>query len=194
MNIWERSGVKKGDLVCIVGIGFLGALLVQLCVNAGARVVALSQRPTAIQIGKKLGAEVLSITHTADVIERFQELFGGEFADVVIEATGKAKPLELAAELTRVRGRLVIAGYHQDGLREINLQLWNWRGFDVINAHERDEWRYVRGIERAVHAVQEKQFDYLPLITHTFPLEKLGTALQLTRDRPEGFMKAVVTM
>ena len=38
-------------------------------------------------------------------------------------------------ELTRVRGRLVVAGYHQDGPRQVDMQLWNWRGLDVINAH-----------------------------------------------------------
>ena len=37
-----------------------------------------------------------------------------------------------------LRGKLVIAGYHQDGPRQVNMQLWNWRGLDVINAHERD--------------------------------------------------------
>jgi len=54
----------------------------------------------------------------------------------VIEAAGQQWPLDLATELTRERGRLIIAGYHQDGPRQINMQLWNWRGLDVINAHE----------------------------------------------------------
>ena len=72
------------------------------------------------------------------IIERVRELTGGTFCDRVIEAVGKQWPLDLAAELTREGGRLVIAGYHQDGPRQVNMQLWNWRGFDVVNAHERD--------------------------------------------------------
>ena len=66
----------------------------------------------------------------------------------MIEAVGKQWPLDLAAELTREGGRLVIAGYHQDGPRQVNMQLWNWRGFDVANAHERDPQVAVRGHAR----------------------------------------------
>ena len=31
------------------------------------------------------------------------------------------------------------------------------------------------------------------LYTHTYPLERLGDALDATRDRPDGFLKALVT-
>ena len=35
--------------------------------------------------------------------------------------------------------------------------------------------------------------DPAPLFTHRFPLDRLGEALELTRQRPDGFMKALVT-
>jgi threonine dehydrogenase-like Zn-dependent dehydrogenase len=111
----------------------------------------------------------------------------------VIEAVGKQWPLDLAAELTKERGRLVIAGYHQDGPRQVNMQMWNWRGLDVINAHERDPAIYMSGIREAVEAVQSGRLDPSPLYTHRYALEDLGTALDNTRDRPDGFVKALVT-
>lgn len=49
--------------------------------------------------------------------EQVLELTQGRLCDRVIEAVGAQKPLDLASELTRERGRLVIAGYHQDGRR-----------------------------------------------------------------------------
>ncbi len=73
------------------------------------------------------------------------------------------------------------------------MQLWNWRGLDVINAHERDPAVYVQGIREAVDAVSEGRLDPTPLMTHEFPLERLGEALDATRDRPDGFLKALVT-
>jgi threonine dehydrogenase-like Zn-dependent dehydrogenase len=112
----------------------------------------------------------------------------------VIEAVGKQWPLDLAAELTRERGRLIIAGYHQDGPRQVNMQLWNWRGLDVINAHERDQAVYIQGIRDAVDAVASGRLDPDPLYTHTYPLDRLGEALDATRDRPDGFLKALVTL
>ena len=48
----------------------------------------------------------------------------------------------------------VVAGYHQDGPRKVNMQLWNWRGIDVVNAHERDPKTYIQGIREAVDAVR----------------------------------------
>jgi threonine dehydrogenase-like Zn-dependent dehydrogenase len=110
----------------------------------------------------------------------------------VIEATGQQWPLDLAAELTSVRGRLIIAGYHQDGPRQVNMQLWNWRGLDVINAHERDQSIYMKGIREAVDAAARGELPFQSLCTHTFPLEQLSEAFQLLRSRPDGFVKALV--
>jgi threonine dehydrogenase-like Zn-dependent dehydrogenase len=123
-----------------------------------------------------------------------RELTGGSFCDVTIEAVGKQWPLDLAGELTRERGRMVVAGYHQDGLRQVNMQLWNWRGLDVINAHERDPLVYRDGIQAAVQAVAEGRLDPSPLYTHRYPLDRLADALNDTRDRPQRFMKALVMM
>jgi threonine dehydrogenase-like Zn-dependent dehydrogenase len=110
----------------------------------------------------------------------------------VIEAVGKQWPLDLAAELTSEGGRLVIAGYHQDGPRQVNMQLWNWRGFDVVNAHERDPAVAVRGMREAVEAIERGVIDPRLLITHRYSLDRLGDALNATRDRPGNFVKAVV--
>ncbi|MFC7608265.1 MDR/zinc-dependent alcohol dehydrogenase-like family protein [Teichococcus aestuarii] len=99
-----------------------------------------------------------------------------------------------AGELTAERGRLVVAGYHQDGPRQVNMWLWNWRGIDVINAHERDPEIYMAGMREALEAVASGRLDPAPLYTHRFPLDRLAEALDATRDRPDGFLKAVVTM
>jgi threonine dehydrogenase-like Zn-dependent dehydrogenase len=195
MNIFRRSEIKAGDTVAIVGIGFLGALLTQLAKGAGARVIAISRRPFSLEFARQFGADhaiVMDDHHR--IISDVKALTGETFCDVVIEAVGKEWPLNLSAELTKERGRLIIAGYHQDGLRSVNVQLWNWRGLDVINAHERDPAIYLRGMNEAVAVVAEGRLTPGPLYTHRFPLERLGEALRLARDRPDGFMKALIHM
>ncbi|WP_244622825.1 MDR/zinc-dependent alcohol dehydrogenase-like family protein [Microvirga brassicacearum] len=193
MNIFRRSNIKAGQTVAIIGIGFLGAILTQLATNAGARVIAISRRSFSLDIARTMGAaETIRMEDHNDIIARLKELTGGVFCDLVIEAVGKQWPLDLAAEITRERGRLIIAGYHQDGPRQINMWLWNWRGLDVINAHERDPKIYLQGIREAVDAVASGRVDPRSLYTHFFPLERLDDALNATRDRPEGFLKALV--
>jgi len=62
----------------------------------------------------------------------------------------------------------------------------------VINAHERDPAVYVEGMRAAVEAVVSGRLDVAPLLTHSFPLEALGGALDAMRDRPGRFLKAWV--
>ena len=192
-NIFRRSAITAGQTVAIVGIGFLGAVLTRLASAAGARVIAISRRPFALEIARRMGAsEAIVMDDHYAIIEQLRSLTDGVFCDVVIEAVGKQWPLDLAAELTRERGRLVIAGYHQDGPRQVNMQMWNWRGLDVINAHERDPNVYLSGMRAAIDAVATGTLDPTPLYTHGYRLEELGAALDATRDRPGGFMKATV--
>ena len=194
MNIFRRSEIAPGQTVAIVGIGFLGAILTRLASEAGARVIAVSRRPFSLEVARAMGAaETIPMADHEGIIGAVKELTGGAFCDRVIEAVGKQWPLDLSAELTRERGRLIIAGYHQDGPRQVNMQLWNWRGLDVINAHERDPEVYMAGIRAAVAAVTSGRLDPRPLYTHVYPLERLGEALDATRDRPDGFLKALVT-
>ena len=192
-NIFRRSDIRTGQTVAIVGIGFLGAILVKLAASAGSREIAISRRDVSLELAREMGAaETIPMHDHRHIIERTRELTDGTFCDRVIEAVGKQWPLDLSAELTREGGRLIIAGYHQDGPRQVNMQLWNWRGFDVVNAHERDPTVSLQGMREAVEAIECGLIDPKLLITHRYPLERLGEALDATRDRPGNFVKAVV--
>ncbi len=192
-NIFRRSEIKAGDTVAIVGIGFLGALLTQLAKNAGATVYAISRRPFSLDFARQFGAdEIIVMDDHWRILEEVKRLTGERFCDVVIEAVGKQWPLDLSAELCRERGRLVVAGYHQDGPRQVNMQLWNWRGLDVINAHEREQKVYTGGIAAAAEQVAAGKMTPQALYSHEFALDGLHEALELTRTRPDGFMKALI--
>mgnify|MGYP002777951851 CR=1 FL=1 len=195
VNIFARADVQAGYTVAVVGVGFLGALLCRLAADAGARVIAVSRRPFARDVARQYGAhELVAMDDHHGVIDRVRALTGGRFCERVIECTGAQWPLDLAGELTAERGRLVIAGFHQDGPRQVNMFLWNWRGLDVVNAHERDPAVYVDGMRRAVDLVADGRLDPRPLYTHRFPLDHLGDALDAARERPDGFLKALVTV
>jgi threonine dehydrogenase-like Zn-dependent dehydrogenase len=195
VNIFRRCNIRPGSNVAIIGIGFLGAILTRLASNLNANVIAISRRPFSLDIAHRMGAtHVIPMDDHWKIIDKVRELTGGVFCDVTIEAVGKQWPIDLAGEITRERGRLVIAGYHQDGLRQVNMQLWNWRGFDIVSAHERDPKVYLRGMQAAVDTVTSGKLDPAPLYTHRFPLEKLNEALDMTAERPDGFLKALIMM
>jgi threonine dehydrogenase-like Zn-dependent dehydrogenase len=195
MNILRRSDIQAGQQVAVIGIGFLGALLVQLARHAGAEVIAVSRRQASLALARDMGASaIVPMNDHREIIEEVSECTAGRLCDRVIEATGKQWPLDVAGELVREGGRLVIAGYHQDGPRQVNMQQWNWKGIDVINAHERDRQVYIRGIKEAIEAVEAGILSPDSLYTHRYPLARLGDALEATRDRRDGFVKALVEM
>ncbi|HEU4961190.1 MAG TPA: zinc-binding dehydrogenase [Sphingomonas sp.] len=194
-NIFRRSDIRAGQTVAIIGIGFLGAVLTKLASDAGARVIAISRRQSSLDLATHYGAaEAIVMDDHYAIIDRVKELTGGRLCERVIEAVGKQWPLDLAGELVGEGGKLVVAGYHQDGPRQVSMQMWNWKGIDVINAHERDRAVQRRGIEEAAETVASGRFDPAPLYTHRYPLERLGDALDATRDKPEGFVKALVVL
>jgi len=193
MNILERSDIHHGQSVAIVGAGFLGLLLTQLAADAGAHVVALSHRASALQLAMTMGAE--ETVRTQDDgrdAGRALPITQGAGFHRVIEVGGTQSTLDLASALCGEYARLVIAGYHQDGLRQVNMQQWNWRGIDVVNAHERDMNRYVSGMNEAIAAALEGRLDPFPLFTHSLALNSLNEGFELMRDRPDGFVKALL--
>jgi threonine dehydrogenase-like Zn-dependent dehydrogenase len=184
VNVFRRSAISSGDTVAVVGVGFLGGLVAQLAARAGARVVGISRRAAALDVARAMGAgEVVALDDAGGI---------GLEADVVVEAAGTQRTLDVASGLVRTRGRLVIAGFHQDGSRTVDMQSWNWRGIDVINAHERDPAIYLEGIRLAAEAVADGGLDPSPLYTHRFPLDRVDEALTAATERPDGFVKALV--
>jgi 2-desacetyl-2-hydroxyethyl bacteriochlorophyllide A dehydrogenase len=193
VNVMRRAGIRSGQHVAVVGIGFLGAVLVRLAALAGAQVTAITRRKFALDVAASLGATTqVALTDAWETINNAKAANNQQEFDVVIEVTGLQAPLDVASQLTGTRGRLVIAGYHQDGLRQIDMQLWNWRGIDVVNAHERDSQVYVEGMREAARLVESGALPLDLLITHVFPIEQAAEAFRCAVERPDGFLKATV--
>jgi len=193
LSIHAKARVQAGETVAIIGIGFIGALLTQLASGDGARVIAVSRRQESLDLALKCGAaEVIPMEDHWQIIEGIRHLTGGRLADTTIEAVGLQWPLDLAAEITREGGRLVIAGYHQDGPRQVNMQLWNWRAFEIVNAHERDQAKMMEAMRQAVATMASGRIDVTPLLSGPWPLERLGEVLDATRDKPGAFVKGWV--
>lgn len=193
MNIFNRSAIEKDQTVAIVGMGFLGLLLTQLIKAAGAKVIGVSRREFSLQAAEYQRADhSIVMEDHYEVIAKVKEITDGAFCDRVIEVTGKEWPLNLSIELTKEKGKLIVAGFHQDGMRQVNMQLLNWRGIDMISAHERDPQQYITGIKNAIQAIEEGRLNPFPLFTHSFLLQEADHAFFKLTDRPDGFIKALI--
>ena len=193
MNIFNRSDIHAGQTVAVVGCGFLGLLLIQLIKSRGAKVIAISKREFSLKAAEEAGAdEMIPMDDHYEIIEKVKNITGELLFQRVIEATGKEWPLNLSIELTAEKGKLIVAGFHQDGMRNLNVQMLNWRGIDMISAHERDPKQYIKGIKDAIKAIRRNKMDPFPFFTHRFSLDEMDIAFHHLTERPDGFIKALI--
>jgi threonine dehydrogenase-like Zn-dependent dehydrogenase len=183
----ERVVVAESTLVELPddGLPFPGEALA-CAVNVVRRARIRPHDRVAIVGMGFLGNAVAQLVPDATHVRR-DTTVAGEF-ERVIECAGSQSALDTASRLVATGGVLVVAGFHQDGPRTVDMQSWNWRGIDVVNAHERHEPTIVAGMREAASGI----FDVSRLVTHALPLARLGDAFALAHSRPPGFVKAVV--
>ncbi len=184
INVIRRAG--PSELVAFVGFGYLAALCAQV-LPPGTRWLALSRRQESRALALRLGARAAYAFEEVP-----SELW--DSVPVVVEAAGVQQTLDFATWLTAYSGRLVLAGYHADGPRTVNMQSWNWKGIDVINAHGREPAVFVRALREGLRLIAERHLNPAALQTHEFSLEDAAAAFRAAEERPAGFVKAVVRL
>jgi len=111
----RRGEPQLGDTACVVGLGLVGQLTVQLLVASGVRVVGLDVVADRCRLAEKAGAAACEAPDAAG-LERIEQvladLTGGIGADQVYLTAGGSSngPVEAAARLARDRARIVDVG------------------------------------------------------------------------------------
>lgn len=190
----RRTRVELGDTVAIVGLGFMGLLMLQAVRRKGpARVIAIDIRDDVRDAARSFGADdVLHPDQVGDNLKVFRGSASAYGVDVAIETTGTQPGLTLAGQMVREHGMLSILGYHQGNPRSIDMELWNWKALDVLNAHERRIDYKADCMRRGIALIASGQIDVAPLITHRFALDQVDAAFGALQAKPEGFKKAIV--
>jgi len=182
----RRTRIVAGDRVAIVGVGYMGLLMLQLLpVTGTGSAVVIDPREDARSTALGFGA-----TEARSPDDVTPELHGS--FDVVVEATGTQPGLDLASELVREHGVLSILGYHVGARRSVDVQMWNWKAIDVVNAHVRRRDLLNEAIRRGLELTRQGKIHPGELVTHRFGLDDVGSAFHALETKPEGFIKAVV--
>jgi threonine dehydrogenase-like Zn-dependent dehydrogenase len=194
----ERTPVCLGDSCAVVGLGYMGLVMTDLIALKGAgRIFGIDVRPECEGMALRHGIDVfltpdrvpesMKLTKWADM-----DLNYG--LDVVCEVTGNASALKLAAEMAHQHGVLNIVGYHQDGPRIVDMELWNWKALTVINGHERREGFQVDCMKRALGLIAAGKLQLERLVTHEFPIDAVDEAFKALISKPHGYIKGVISL
>lgn len=184
INVIRRAGLA--DQLAFVGFGYLAAVCAQL-LPTGMRWIALSRRGESRTLALALGAQA---AYSFEQIPA--ELW--DSLPLVIECAGVQQTLDVGTWLTAYGGRLVIAGYHADGPRTVDMQSWNWKGIDVINAHDRRPAVFVRALHDGLRLIAERGLNLSALHTHEYELDHAAAAFQAAEHHPSGFVKGLVRL
>ncbi len=178
MNLLKPS---VGDWATIIGQGPIGLLMTQVAKLKGCRVIAVDVEDYRLDCAKRFGAEVCINPQNDDVTKRVREITG-RGSDVVVEAAGRIKTVELTPHIVRKAGKVCLVG--------------EFRG--RMNFGEADEacffTTYLSSVEypTAVDLVARNLLDVKGLITHRFKLADFEKAIETANNPAEKPLKVVV--
>ncbi|MFH8609728.1 bi-domain-containing oxidoreductase [Streptomyces sp. NPDC018029] len=206
-----RQGEPQlGEVALVIGLGLIGQLVVQLLTASGVRVVGADPDPARCELAARLGAVACGDPASGAVEAAVAELTGGHGVDQVYLAAGGGsnQPVELAAHLSRDRGRVVDIGKCRLDLpwnayyeKELDVRFSRSYGpgrYDPAYELEGRDYPigYVRWTERRnlacfLDLVARGRVDVAPLVSHIADFDDAVDTYQRLKD---GDLKAVAVL
>lgn len=185
-----------GEAVVVLGLGLLGQITVQLLKANGCRVLGIDLDEGKLNLARELGAEVCTTPDKAKTVVQDWSRGRGADAILVTAATPSNDPIELAGEISRMKGRVIVVGlvgmdvprniYY---LKELTLQIsmsygpgrydteYEERGHDYPFAYVR--WTEGRNLEAFFDLIANGSISVQKLISHRFAIERGEDAYKL---------------
>ncbi len=180
----HKIGIMLGDTVVIQGAGGLGLYGIAVAKEMGAgRVISLDKQDHRLEMAKAFGADVtinVEKMPQAQRLEMIKDLTHGVGADVVVEVCGSPDAVDEGMRMARVGGRYLLIG-------NINLDMagqvdpGNAVRFSktIVAVSVYQQWVIPRALDLLVRCKDRYPFD--KIISHTFPLEEINTAMDFAR-------------
>jgi predicted dehydrogenase/threonine dehydrogenase-like Zn-dependent dehydrogenase len=201
-----------GESVVVIGLGLLGQLAAQLLKANGCRVFGVDLDASKVELARRLGMDDGSAAGEGlkETILRWSRGRGAD-AVVITAATSSDEPVQLAGEVSRLKGRVVAVGLVGMNVprqvyfeRELTLRVsmsygpgrydpeYEERGHDYPLPYVR--WTEGRNLEAFLDTVAAGRVQTSPLVTHRFPIEEAGRAYGLiSGDAGEPYLAVLIT-
>jgi 6-hydroxycyclohex-1-ene-1-carbonyl-CoA dehydrogenase len=172
----RRGKVAAGDWVIVFGCGGVGLSLVQVAAAVGARVIAVDVKDAKLETARRFGATATLNPAAVPKLDKAVRALSGGGVDVAFEAVGKATAQEAALNCLKTGGRLVLVGYSPETL-PLNAGRVMFRELDIMGSLGCRPVDYPRAIE----LVRQGKVRLADMVTHRFPLERIGEAMDTLR-------------
>lgn len=197
----RRAQPQLGETVCVIGLGLLGQITVQLLKRAGCTVVGIDIMPDRLRLAKRLGADKLLNASLDDVnaeIAFFTEHYGVDSA-IITAASQSDTIVQQAMEVTRKKGKVVVVGDVGLNLqrapfyaKEIDFLISCSYGpgrYDASYEREGKDYPYAfvrwtenRNMQSFLSLIEQDKIDVHSLIAHEVPLHEVEKAYDLLKS------------
>jgi len=202
VNGVRYAGVQPYDNVVVVGLGFMGLMLIQgLSRTPLKTLVAVEFNDYRLGLAKEFGADLCLNPRDQNVTKEIYAVTDGVGADVVIEAAGSNSALESAVDLCGKQARLLIFANHI-GKRTLNLGIWHGKGLKVFNPSPMASLDFAKDFQAAVVLMKKGIYKLDKLITHSGTLDEaqrvfeasiVGYDSENIMSCEKGYIKGIIT-
>lgn len=187
----ESADLQIGDSVAVFAQGPIG-----LCATAGAKlkgaslIIAVDSDPTRMEMSRCMGADVVLDPTRGDVVEEIKHITVGRGVDVAVEALGTQATFENALRVLKPAGTLSSLGVYSGKLsvpqEPFAAGLGDHKIVTTLCPGGKERMR------RLMELVRYEKLDLTPLLTHTFPLERIAEAYNVFAERRDGVIKVAI--
>lgn len=207
---YRQAEMQLGETACVIGLGLLGQLLVQILRAGGMHVIGIDLVAIRCELAKKAGATVAMTPDDPSLINTVKRLTGGIGVDCVFLAAGGSSnaPVELAVEISRDRARVVDIGkmkldlpWNDYYMKEMDVRFsrsygpgrydpaYEERGIDYPVGYVR--WTERRNLASFLDLVAEGKVQLDPIVSSVRPFSE---AAHVYQEMAEGKGDAFVTL
>lgn len=209
----RQSEATFGESVAVIGLGLVGLLTVELLKAFGCKVIGMDVDSNKKELATELGVDLFIDLSKDDAVIETLNFTNGYGADSVLmtASTNLNTPIELAPQILRDRGTLVVVGVSKIDIprnpyykKEISVKfsrsygpgrydpVYEERGIDYPVGYVR--WTEKRNMEIFLSLISEGKLNLKPLISHKFKIEDYQKAYDLISGRTKSNLKPIAIL
>jgi len=186
----NRTSIKLGDNVVVIGAGVIGLMVLQVIRLMGARKVFVTDiADYRLSFAKKLGADEVINSKVEDSLKKVRELTSMKEVDAVLEAVGIQSTVQQAISMVGKGGKITVIGMLEKvmpvGMLDVVVKELDLKG---SYGYVPDEFKVALGL------INEGKVDVKSLITNVLSLTDIVQGFELLHKRVEGVVKVVIKL
>lgn len=201
----RQADPKLGEKICVIGLGLLGQITCQLLKANGCDVFGIDLSDRLVRLANETSADKALNRNDSNIITACNNFTNGHGFDAIIitAAAPSNDPIELSAEISRKKGKIIIVGAVKMDIprdphfyrKELDLKMscsygpgrydtiYEELGNDYPFAYVR--WTEQRNMEAFLDLLAKRLIDIKPLITHVFEIQEAEKAYDIVMGKVE---------